>query len=152
MRLRNKETGEIGCLYASRDAKKYQVLDENGCALGVYDTLPCLIADWEDHEEPKDIWWLDNEGNINYATSEVNDSFKKNREIGNYFKTREEAELAVRKLKAWRRLRDKGIEISHYDFEGNKYETTVEVTLDIPPSAWSDETKRDLGTICGGEE
>ena len=60
----------------------------------------------EDYEGPKGIWWLDNEGNVNHATSEVDDNFEKNREIGNYFETREEAEKAVEKLKAWKRLKD----------------------------------------------
>ena len=35
------------------------------------------------------------------------DRVQKDKEIGNYFETVEEAEQAVEKLKAWKRLRDK---------------------------------------------
>lgn len=113
-----------------------------------------LTDEWEEYEEPKEYWCIDTYTyEIDYldeGNNEGRDNF--NKEIGNYFSSREEAELAVRKLKAYKRLKDKGIEISYYDFEDNKYETTVEVMLDIPPSAWDYGVKQDLDIICGGEE
>lgn len=111
-----------------------------------------LTDEWEEYEEPKDFWFVDADGEAR-ETNYLSDNDKSGlREFGNYFLSREEAEKAVKRLCAWKRLKDKGIEISHYDFEDNKYETTVEVILDIPPLAWDDKTKQDLDTICRGGE
>lgn len=83
--------------------------------LNRYNSLSKLFDEWEDREEePKDIWWLDNEGNVNDASGELVDIFKKNKEIGNYFLSREEAEKAVEKLKALKRLKDKGFEFENW--------------------------------------
>lgn len=93
MKLRNKKTGEInlGDLH----------LDD-------FNSLAELNAEWEDYEEPKEYWYLTGIGEI--GCIEDNDvKFDKDRkEIGNYFETREEAERAVEKLKACKRLKDKG--------------------------------------------
>lgn len=93
MKLRNKKTGEInlGDLH----------LDD-------FNSLAELNAEWEDYEEPKEYWYLTGIGEI--GCIEDNDvKFDKDRkEIGNYFETREEAEKAVERLRAWKRLKDKG--------------------------------------------
>ncbi len=122
MKLRNKKTGEIGnlVLNINPNRESYSVLStENGdtvcgnLVLADYNSLAELNEEWEDYEEPKgDIWWLDNEGNVHHATSEVDDNFEKNREIGNYFETKEEAEKAVEKLKALANLRKRGLKFN----------------------------------------
>ena len=65
----------------------------------------------EDYEEPKDYWYIDTtEGTVVEHTQEMFElTDKERREIGNYFDTREEAEKAVEKLKAWKRLKDAGV-------------------------------------------
>lgn len=62
----------------------------------------------EDYEEPKIFYWIDYDGKICKAEIGTMDRTKI-KQIGNYFETREEAELAVRKLKAWKRLEDNGV-------------------------------------------
>ena len=97
-------------------------IDENWNAKGdkkyVYHSLTELNAEWCDvPEEPKDFWYIGDlmiicgtEGE--FTTPDLASFTKKDIEklkaIGNYFETKEEAELAVRKLKAWKRLKDKG--------------------------------------------
>lgn len=148
MKLRNKKTGEIVEWFNNTD----------GVSPG---SLAELNEEWEDYEEPKDIWWLDNEGNVYHATGEVDDNFEKNKEIGNYFKTKEEAEKAVEKLKAWKRLKDKG-----FRFEGIKEDWSRLTTAQTPfrngrrylqfnkaeDENWLKENWSDLRLLFGGEE
>lgn len=130
MYLRNKKTGEIIELLAKPSFVKRND-DYLQSEINTFNSLAELNEEWEDHEESKDIWWLDNEGNVNHATSEVDDNFEKNREIGNYFGTREEAEKAVERLRAWKRLKDNGFKFEglekkgHYInfYQGKSYET-----------------------------
>ena len=103
MKLRNKKTGEIinnnGINFLEGDYKTYNSLAE-------------LNSEWEDApEEPKKYWFINASGEINsiYEEDEEEEDTKSCKEIGNYFETKEEAEKAVRKLKAWKRLKDKGL-------------------------------------------
>lgn len=71
------------------------------------------ILDLKDYEEPKDFWFIDNECGVIYdATDESlwdkQYDIKFMKAIGNYFNTLDEAEQAVEKLKAVKRLKDKG--------------------------------------------
>ncbi|MBQ8984304.1 HNH endonuclease [Candidatus Saccharibacteria bacterium] len=72
----------------------------------------------EDYEEPKEWWYLDVDGEV-CSLSDEDDMTKDMKYIGNYFETKEEAERAVEKLKAWKRLKDKG-----FRFEGIKQDYT----------------------------
>lgn len=151
MKLRNKRTGEINILKVDEDY--FNIYKDDGefvCPV----TLKELNDGWEDYEEPKDIWWLDNEGGVNHATSEVDNSFEKNREIGNYFKSKEEAEKAVEKLRAWKRLKDNG-----FKFEGtnnSKRKTGYFINYYLGKSFDSQEAceqaMKDLHLLFGGEE
>lgn len=79
-----------------------------------YDSLEVLYNDWSDCEEPKAYWYIAYNGTV--GCFEYNEDCQymdfnwqdKLKQIGNYFETKEEAELAVRKLEAWKRLKDKG--------------------------------------------
>ena len=65
--------------------------------------------EWEDYEEPKRMWIIDTMNDrIEDFDIPINSPF--NKQIGNYFETKEEAEKAVEKLKAWKRLKDNGFE------------------------------------------
>lgn len=111
MKLINKETGEIGYM-AVLQSKAIVVMDEIGIQLGSYTSLAELNAEWEDYEEPKEHYFITEYGEV-FSLNEYEglnnvanpEDYKA---IGNYFETKEEAELAVRKLKAWKRLEDKG--------------------------------------------
>ena len=56
-------------------------------------------------------WYIDtSEGAVVEDTEEMFESTDEERkQIGNYFETKEEAEQAVEKLKAWKRLQDAGV-------------------------------------------
>lgn len=157
MKLRNKKTGEIGVLLIYNDGRLSVVDAESHhpyVTKKAYTSLSELNEEWEDYEEPKDIWWLDNEGHVNHACGDVNDSFRKNRKIGNYFLSREEAELAVRKLEAWKRLKDAGFRFDHIrsiDGATMEHKDLDQYTI----IAYADEDGCDqecLDLLFGGEE
>lgn len=75
------------------------------------------------------------------------------KQIGNYFETREEAEKAVEKLKAWKRLKDDGLKIRSYELNGGTdrngcFTGDICLTLDISKPAYADI----LQLLFGGEE
>lgn len=143
MKLKKKKTGEIGCLSTS-GGSMYIVLDVNGVSLGGYNSLAELNEEWGDYEELKGIYYLTERGVIDSATDMSNFTLKMMREVGNYFKTEEEAEEAVEKLKAWKRLKDKG-----FRFNGGD-DACISYRLD--PAKWDDETEKDFDLLFGGEE
>ena len=110
MKLRNKKTGEIDDYIFEVITDRIDLYRrvENSDTKNVwhYNSLSKLNADWEDYEEPKEYWMIDGYGKVHeiFVHSKFIDEEK---EIGNYFNTREEAEKAVEKLKAWKRLKEK---------------------------------------------
>lgn len=117
MKLRNKKTGEIVDTLCSDDITKgisFGIDHHDGNpTMAYYCSLAKLNSDWEDYEEPKDFYFIGGDGGIATGTFITEGICRYSKEIGNYFSSREEAELAVRKLKAWKRLKDKG-----FRFEG----------------------------------
>ena len=101
MKIRNRKTGAI---YNIEDIEI--VNNEEGIWLGMslYKSLAELNEEWEDCEEKKFIYYIDWKGNVQVNSYE--NDWEKEKSIGNYFETKEEAELAVRKLKAWKLLKD----------------------------------------------
>ena len=97
MKLKNKKTGEITC------GTKLEIVGKE--TIYLYNSLDDLNEEWEDYKEPKEFYFITESGEI-CSTMEFDD-ISLYKEIGNYFETREEAEKAVEKLKAWKRLKDK---------------------------------------------
>lgn len=112
MKLRNKKTGEIDDVSIIHSANKIKgvVEHEDGVQCLFAYTLKEFNEEWEDYEESKEYWYIDWTPEIGvYSTRETFSIYdNKLKEIGNYFETKEEAEKAVEKLKAWKRLKDKG--------------------------------------------
>ena len=109
MKLRNKKTGEI-VMVCKINPEPYEARDFE-CS-----SLAELNEEWEDYQEPEGHWYIDLDGEICSCVEELeNDTIKDMKQIGNYFKTKEEAEKAVEKLKAWKRLKDKGFKFEGYD-------------------------------------
>lgn len=110
MRLKNKKTGEIIEFDAILPVK--DVAGDSVAHLE-YGSLAELNEEWEDYKEPKEYWAIDcfsTDGDIVSQFTGSSDIILENRKsIGNYFSSREEAELAVRKFKAWKRLKDNGV-------------------------------------------
>ena len=111
MKLKNKKTGEIGWLYCDHISvpKKMTVFSEEkdlSANHWDYNSLAELCEEWEDYEEPKEFWYIGQDGVIFSDTDTITQDYADRLEsIGNYFETREEAERAVEKLKAWKRVK-----------------------------------------------
>ena len=125
MKLRNKKTGEIVRVvflnnWQTDDGTEIGFRECNTNIVYSYDSLAELNAEWEDvPEEPKEYWYIyGNQILKNECDGVLEDGFK---EIGNYFETKEEAERAVEKLKAWKRLKDKGFRITLRGCKGNAW-------------------------------
>ena len=134
MKLRNKKTGEIvnnnGINFAEGNYKTYNSLAE-------------LNEEWEDApEEPKGFLSISGDATIeHFDRLNENDLCK---QIGNYFETQEEAERAVEKLKALKRLKDKG-----FRFNGGD---DAHISYILDTVKWYDELEKDFNLIFGGEE
>ena len=75
-----------------------------------------LVSDMNYRPEPKEYWFINGIGNVEKAPSDWLCDERASREsIGNHFSSEEEAEKAVEKLKAWKRLKDKGFRFDGYD-------------------------------------
>ena len=73
---------------------------------------------WEQCEM-KDYWFVDSDGEVEYEPSGSSlDQGRK--ELGNYFETKEEAEKAAERLRAWKRLKDKGFKFNRWQFLDDK--------------------------------
>lgn len=150
MKLRNKKTGEIGYTAVLR-SKAIVVMDENAIQLGSYTSLAELNAEWEDYEEPKEYWFFSGRGEVRCIEDENTVFDKDHKSIGNYFSSREEAELALSKLKAWKRLKDKGFRFTD-DFTYGEYYGCGSIRFIIFPSKKEKYVKDDLDLLFGGEE
>lgn len=123
MKLKNKKTGEMGIInYFDNQSIVIYPIDENWNAKGdkkyVYHSLAELNAVWEDvPEEPEEYWYIDYDGGILCGESDNSFAEKMMISMGNHFKSLEEAALAIRKLKAWKRLKDKGFRLKMWEWE-----------------------------------
>ena len=139
MKLQNKKTGEIANWCIDKDV----IRTCDGSI--VYNSLAELEREWEDVEEPKEYWYLNNNGDIRSIDYEDTDWDNKRKQIGNYFETKEEAEKAVERLRAWKRLKDKW-----FRFNGGD-DGCISYRLD--PAKWDDELENDFDLLfSGGEE
>ena len=139
MKLRNKKTGKIIEWFNNTD--------------GIFpDTLAELTKEWEDYEEPKEYWFITSCGEAELDNDDGVDIDEQHKRFGNYFATREEAEQAVEKLKAWKRLKDKDFRFHGYDALG-----CGEITFSLDFEDMDDEgkigqLKHDLDLLFGGKE
>ena len=160
MKLRNKKTGEVLEvleIITLNNINYFRFKDKYGCYKKEFNSLKELNEDWEDYEEPKEYWYVSCAGKVEKATQDEDDfnvtHINGHKAIGNYFETEEEAEKAVEKLKAWKRLRDNGIYYS-LDTMGKKHMPVIKLhskeergTLDKVKRIY-----KDLLILFGGEE
>ena len=101
--------------------------------------------EWEIYEEPEiGYWFISDTSVVNSALGNSIDEYVR-KKIGNYFETEEEAEKAVEKLKAWKRLKDKGFEFESW-FGGSK-DISFWIDTEI-----NENIAKDLDLLFGGEE
>lgn len=152
MKLVNKKTGEVVEWFNNTD--------------GVFpNSLAELNEEWEDYKEPEEYWYIGYKNDIrktkyhhisNFADNQVTATRK---EIGNCFETEEEAKNAVKKLKAWKRLKELGFCFVDWELDmetiadgkiwfdiGVNTEWNAEQLLELKPEA-----KELLDIIFGGE-
>ena len=154
MKLRNKKTGEIGFVYTglNGEVKACSEHDEKHKCLGQYVFLSELNKEWEDYEDGHRVYYITYTGAVGDILSEFihPEISLKMKQIGNYFETEEEAEKAVEKLKAWKRLKDEGFRFKTW-YGGSKnidWEiTSLENETYIPRQICDD-----LDLLFGGEE
>ena len=162
MKLRNKKTGEIANLTLSSNGEELLIMKNN--EMVTRNVKLSDLEEWEDApEEPKEYWYIAHNGIV--GCFEYDDDWQymdfnwqdKLKQIGNYFETKEEAEKAVEKLKAWKRLKDKGFRftltpgVGSLDITPGKFQ--IEITADMP-AKWfcCDAVQKDLEVCFGGEE
>lgn len=147
MKLRNKKTGEIGELKPFIIDDKIAVWIENKSYPEYrYNSLAELNEDWEDYEEPKNYWTV--ECGVATEYTEGDEKYDRAFEaVGLKFDTKEECERAIEKLKAWKRLKDKG-----FRFEGWEMDGTIWFETKQDEQEWSPKYRDDLDLLFGGEE
>ena len=149
MKLRNKKTGEIkevivGGYPVSGKTKmwEYSEMDSNEetgyKTLGTYTSLTELNAEWEDYEDPKgsalDLMILTLTNFIENVPDEDKVDLKDCRQM-------------LEKLKAWKRLKDKGFRVLHKKVIGEYI--NVSYILNYPAT---NVEEKDLNLLIGGEE
>ena len=148
MKLRNKKTGEIVSLEGEL------LFDNKVRLLKQYNSLAELNEEWEDvPEEPsKTIWQIKDSGELQDFEEDVfSDGYiESSKSIGNHFETKEEAEKAVEKLKAWKRLKDNGFKFQFWtsEYSGDK----ISFFIDWINADSKKEIEDDLDLLFGGEE
>ena len=135
MKLKNKKTGEIREL-------------PDGFFCG--DNLKKICEEWEDYEEPKG-WCVTMYGGISRITKDDEILIPDLKEIGNYFNDKESAYDALDKLKAWKRLKDKGFMFTDYDYTTYNGKGCGQVFFNNASDNIND-IKADLDLLFGGEE
>lgn len=147
MKLRNKQTGEI-CKAEAREDGIY-LYHETTERWYKYD-LSLLAEGWEYYEEPKEYWYITYNACVVSAPAESN--WEREEEIGNRFETEKEAMKALEKLKAWKRLKNKGFRFSNVDIYDQ--EITFKWTKDwcSMTNGEQKEAERDLDILFGGDE
>lgn len=154
MLLKNKKTGEISEPFgiACINGRTFiQFDDGKGTFKFEAHSLAELNEEWEDvPEEPKEYWYLSGRGEVRCIEDDGVKFDKDHKEIGNYFESKEEAEKAVEKLEAWKRLKDKGFRFDSWD-ENHHNLGIIEFSFDkVEDNVWDFE--KDLDLLFGGEE
>ena len=154
MKLKNKRTGEIMEFDAILPVK-----DVSGDSVAhlEYNSLTEFNEEWEDvPEEPKEYWYIDYDGGILCSKPDKSSAEKMMISMGNHFESLEEAEKAVEKLKAWKRLEDKGFRPKMWEWEyiyddNISGELIIKAHIDDATDSDGKYTK-DLDLLFGGEE
>lgn len=143
MKLRNNKTREIAIFGEG-------IVDLR--RIGCKNVAEMLEAGWEDYEEPKDHWYINYQGEVYVLDPKAVPEYSRNaKSIGNYFETKEEAEKAVEKLKAWQRIKDKGVYFEIKVIDRNSY---LAIKADPSERTFSDSCDiwEDIMYVFGGED
>jgi len=156
MKLRNKRTGEMATLTLSSNGEDLLLMKNN--ELVTHNVKLSDLEEWEDYEELKEYWYINEFGTpteVTHTRENIYDTQRKN--FGNYFETKEEAEKAVERLRAWKRLKDKGFMftlipgVGSLDVTPGKFQ--IEINAEMPEKWFCcDAVQKDLDDCFGGED
>lgn len=148
MKLKNKKMGKIVDVLANPVFTEY---NRDGTVKNVvtFNSLAELNEEWEDYEEPKGYWFINSSGGVDFIALEDDspEGIDGSKQIGNYFETKEEAEKAVEKMKAWKRLKDKGFKFKNWYWQTNGMHGFINFSI---KSANID--VKDIELLFGGKE
>lgn len=160
-RLRkNLPTFKAGEIFYLSDAGNLLRESDNIAAYSwtTLDKFPNILTDWFEEVKESTRWkpevgykyyLSDSNGSI-YDSVWSNDYIDRNRsEIGNCFESREEAEKAVERLKAWERLKDAGLKFK--DWNKSNYDRTFCINAEIEHDVVAFDFFKDLRTALDME-
>lgn len=116
------------------------------------DRFPNILEEWFEEVEQESYWCVDylecgvDKLTVDYGDTEQDDF---NESIGNKFKTKKQAEKAVERLRAWKRLKDKGFRFDCWD---NEDRATIHDFVIYCRIKDLDNINKDLNLLFGGEE
>lgn len=151
-KITNKRTGETfeGELWLAeiKDGKRYlkiEIKDEE-------DLDYLEIGDEE--KKPKEYWAISflYGGGIRQHTYRGDPCDKFNESVGNFFATKEEAEKFVEKLKAWKRLKDKGFRFCRHDDRDRGQLGDMVIYAEMPTFEYDDDSTRDDLDLLFGDK
>lgn len=125
MRLRNKKTGEIKDVeslghekslrdkYGPQITLSWNTEYENLGECKTYNSLAELNEEWEDYQEPETFWYISSTGTPIKSEVSIYDPLEIHlmKQIGNYFESEEDADKAVEKLVALKRLENHNLRV-----------------------------------------
>lgn len=155
MKVQHKISGEVGTLSKVKNGGELIVITDTRSY--VYKTLAEVVEYWQDYVEPIDIWSINITNNKPFHIIEnskyrvFTDTDIKNLElIGFKFKTEKEAEKAVERLKACKRLKDKRFRFNKWTIPEEPktphIKLVIEAEMDVPDSPY------DLDLLFADEE
>ena len=148
MKVKISKTGEIKAV--NHDQVLVHFSDGTTKA---YKSISELSNDLSDYEESKVYDYITDFGAIYEREIGVFlEDEEERKRIGNYFESYEEAEKAVEKLKAWKRLKDKGFRFTQYHCGTGILKFEVPDSFFPKNDTITDETEADLDLLFGGEE
>lgn len=152
MKLRNKKTGEIrefdklGGFTLSDDYPNHYLSDKT------YHSLAELNEEWEDYEEPKEHWAIDQFGEPINVSGLSRFQLEKLHRLGNDFPSKNATMKAIEKLNAWQRLEDKGFRFRWIDKEDGNIKYAFYADLSIKPGEINRFDYEDLDLLFGGDK
>lgn len=120
-----------------------------------YESLAELIEDWEDapEDKPKEYWYISPlDADIVKEENKGDNVDEFNEEIGNHFETEEEGEQAIEKLKALKRLEEKGFRFDGYEIVyGDKGNLCGQLFYKAG-DYWKKDVEEELDLLFSGED
>ena len=155
MKLKSKITGELEEVEIIKIDIKHErvigiVTHEDGIQCKFSYPMYRFKAEWEDApEEPKEYWYINWNGEVCFSDIQ-DDRTEQMKLIGNYFETKEKAEKAVEKFKAWKRLKDKGFRFKGYTNDSGDLFSCQVVRCNF--NDFGRESSEDLRLLFSGDE